>query len=248
MIIPTKLVIENKEFGRSVNQMMEIFVNKEMQRRKVTEFKAAIIEIFDTGKDPKIYLNEEAPFKLSLKDRKFEKNDIGKEITVKLKEIKSINWEERLLDKNSAKIFIIRWNKNYWLLDFDFRYNKATAKLKLERASEFLRGTKELDINKYPHILIYLFWSCAELILDTKLYLLPKQKPERKHLDRKEKLQKLGNISNIFSKEFIELFTKLSKEKNSARYGGRIDKNIITKDFFDRAAGILETEFNSVRL
>ena len=248
IVVTDKSVKQNDGYGRGINQLMEIFINNEMQRRKIAEFKAAIIEIFDTGRDPKIYLNEEAIFKLSFKDRKFKRNDIGREITVKLEEIKSIKWDDKLLDRNSAKIFVIKWNKNYWLLDFDFRYNKATAKSKLERAKEFLSASKKLDVVKEHHVLIYLFWSCAELIIDTKLYLMPEQRPKMAHGDRKEKLQKFGNTSNVFSKEFIELFTTLSKEKNPARYGGKANENIINKGFISKAIATLEAEFNSVIL
>jgi len=191
IVIPTKLVEENKDFGRTINQLMEIFISKEMEKRGVKEFHAAIVEIFDDGKPPKVYLNEEATFILTFKDKKLNLNSIGP-MTIDLKEIENIEWHNEVLDKNSAKFFIIHWGKDYWILDFDFRYNKGTAKIKLERAEEFLDAAKKLNFPNNLNPLIYLLWSVYELIVDAKLYLLPQQKPKPKHGDRKEKLETLG--------------------------------------------------------
>ncbi|MFH1128004.1 MAG: hypothetical protein V1699_01130 [Candidatus Omnitrophota bacterium] len=246
MIVPAKLVEENKDFGRTINQLIEIFINKEMKKRNINEFRVAIVEIFDDGKLPKVYLNEEAKFRLSFKNKKLDQNSIG-QIIRDLREIKEIEWHEGVLDKDSAKFFIIKWNKDYWILDFDFRYNKGTAKTRLERAKEFLECVKYLDVSKTPHPIIYLLWSVCELIIDSELYLLPQQKPKKAHRDRKEKIEKFGSTSNIFSQDFIDIFNKFSEEKNNARYGGEI-KMPVDKDFVNNTIKIIERTIQDIQI
>jgi len=41
---------------------MKIFILDEMRQKKISDFKAAIIEIFDDGRKPKLYINEQAQF------------------------------------------------------------------------------------------------------------------------------------------------------------------------------------------
>jgi len=247
ILVPAHFVNTDTDYGRTINRLMEIFVNWEIKQKGLSEFRAAIIEIFDDGRKPKVYLNEEAKFKITLKNRKLSKNDINKVISIDLKEIKNIEWYGEMLDENSAKVFIIKWNEDYWLLDFDFRYNKKFAKNKMERAREFLEAAKKLDINKDFNIIIYLLWSCAELIIDSKLYLMPKQKPRKIHKDRISKLQNFSK-SSVFSKDFTHIFSLLSKEKNKARYGEKVNKDRIDEKFIAKAITILEEEINSILL
>ncbi|MFQ6118602.1 MAG: hypothetical protein ACE5KE_01805 [Methanosarcinales archaeon] len=247
ILVPTHFVDADKSFGRTINSLMEIFVHNEMKQRRIPEFRAVIIEIFDDERKPKVYLNEEAQFILTLKNRMLTKNNMNKVISLDLKEIKSIEWNDKVLDKNSAKVFIIRWSKDYWILEFDFRYNKEIAESKMMRAKEFLNAAKKLNVNEDFNVMIYLLWSCAELIIDSKLYLMPGQKPNTTHKDRKNKLQSFEK-SSIFSEDFTHIFSLLSKEKNKARYGGKVNKGSINEKFIARAITILEEEINSLLL
>lgn len=249
IIVPSKLVEQNEGFGRTINQLMEIFINKEreMDKKSVKEFQVAIVEIFDDGKSPKVYLDEEATFILTFKNKKLDQNSVGRKMTVDLKEIEKIEWHNGALGKNSAKFFIVRWNKDYWVLGFDFRYNKDIAKINLDRAREFLNAAKKLDSDSDLNPLIYLLWSVCELIIDVRLYLLPCEKPLPMHRDRKEKVGKFSKTSNIFSDEFIKTFDKLLQEKNNARYGGIVNGKL-DKNFCDKVKIILEKEIQDVKI
>jgi len=225
---------------------MKIFILDEMRQKKISDFKAAIIEIFDDGRKPKLYIKEQAQFFLTFKNRQLNKKDFHKIITVDLKEIKTIEWDEKILDKNSAKIFIIKWSEACWILGFDFRYNKELALKKKERANEFLNASKKLSLTQDFNVLIYLLWSCAELIIDSKLYLMPGQKPKKTHSDRREKIEKFQK-SSVFSNDFIRTFTLLSEEKNPSRYAtNAVSINKIDEKFINETISILETEINNL--
>lgn len=241
IIIPDKLVKEDNGYGRTINQLMEIFVLKKMKKRKIKEedFKAAIVEIFNDSREPKVHLNEEAKFVFSYKDKA--PNEKGP-IQVKLEELKDIKWHDKELDSNSARFFILKWNENYWVLNFDFRYNKAIVKEKIERAKEFLNASKKLNINDFLNVLIYNLWSCAELIIDAKLFLIAQlSQNTTEHKERKKQLRKFRKTSNIFSDEFCDYFLKLSSDKNNARYGGKI-KNKFTETFASQIMEVFKKE------
>jgi len=248
IIVSSKLVEQNKNYGRTINHLMEIFINKEMEKRGIRDFQAAIGEIFDDGKPPKIHFNKEATFVLTFKNKKLDQNLVGQKMTVDLKEIEKIEWREETLDKDSAKFFIFKWNKNYWVLDFDFRYNKAMAKEKIERAKEFLNASRKLNVNDFLNVLIYNLWSCAELITDAKLFLIAQlSKNTTEHEERKKQLRKFRKTSNIFSDEFCDYFLKLSSDKNNARYGYML-KNKFTETFISKMMGVLKKELDDIKL
>lgn len=243
--ISNTLVKENSGYGRTINQLMEIFVLKEMQSREIREkeFQAVIVEIFGDGRKPKIYLNEEAIFVLSYKDRA--PNELGP-IKVNLDELKNIEWDDKVLDSNSAKFFILRWN-NDWILHFDFRYNKTLANQRLTLAKNFLYVTKDIKPD-FLNVIIYNLWSCGELIVDIKLLLMAQlPKDENRHARRNYQLKKFKKTSDIFSNDFCDYFLKLSSDKNAARYGGII-KNKFTADFVSNIINVFEQELDSIRI
>ena len=221
ILVTQKLVKENKDFGRTINQLMEIFINREIKKRGVKEFSATIVEMFGDSREPKIYLNEEASFVLTLKEP-LPKNSVGL-MNVKLEDLENIQWHKEKLDPNTAKFAIVKWNKHYWVLDFDFRYNRAVVKEKIKKSKEFLQSAKSIN-EENPKI--YLLWSAYELALDAQLYQLPHHAPKEDHRDRKDKLQKLQKNSTLFLPEFYNTFCLLSRAKNPARYAGNVDASI----------------------
>jgi hypothetical protein len=242
IIIPDKSVRENNGYGRTINQLMEIFVLPEMKKRKIKEkdFQAVIVELFDDDRRSKMYFNKEATFIFSFKKQAPTRRG---PIKVRLEELKGIKWNDKDLNPDSAKFFIIKWNKDYWVLGFDFRYNKNMAKLRLERAEEFLNAAETLNYKLFPNVLVYLLWSCAELIIDCKLYLIPGQKPTKRHKDRKDKIERFQKMSNIFSDRLISVFTPLADEKDNARYGDKMRK-IINKNFIKETIDIFKKEID----
>ena len=136
------------------------------------------------------------------------------------------------MDENSAKVLLVRFNKDWWILNFDFLYNQGDAKKKIGRAQEFLSACKTMLRKKEysPHVLIYLIWSTAELILDAK-FLLHGQKTKNDHDERKKKLiSPIGN--SFFSPNFQSLLLTLYKIRNGARYGNKdYSRKYSIKDF-----------------
>ncbi len=221
IVVKHEDVIQNQNYGRSINQILTWHVKPILGKGKdcfvMEDFRAVLVEMFDDGRSPLVKLNGDFKMSIEFKSPKINPSDVGKNISMDLREIKEISWVDTETDGNSGKIMIIRFNKDYWLLNFDFRYNKKDAKKKAERANEFLSVCKTVIKKKEfcPNVFVYLIWSCAELILDTKLFLFA-QKPKTNHDDRLKKL-KIWEKS-FFSQEFADLFARISSVKNEARY------------------------------
>lgn len=248
--VPNKLVEKNEGYGRTINQFFDLWIKPYFKKKKLKfnkqKFGSALIELFDDGKKPKIRLNNEVKIEIEFKKPKIKPEDVGKNIPVDLKEIKSLSWSEKGLDENSAKVLVARFNKHWWILNFDFRYNKGNAKKILTRAQEFLSSCKTILRKKEycPHVLIYLIWSTAELILDAK-FLLHAQKTKKTHQARKEKLEgPLGD--SFFSPEFSSLLLIHYDIKNDARYAGDDYSKKYDRAFFRKQVKILEKEINSI--
>lgn len=225
VLVPNRLVESNEGYGKTINQFFNLFIEPYYQGErhvfKKEDFVSAIIEIFDDGRKPKIRLNEDARIALEFKSQKIKSEDVGKKISIDLKEIKSVSWSSAELDENSAKALVIRFNQDWWILNFDFRYNQGDVKKKLERASEFYSSCETILRKKEycPHVLIYLIWATAELLLDAKL-LQHAQRAKRDHDDKKKKLKSpIGQ--SFFSADFQTMLLNLYKIRNGARYGNK---------------------------
>lgn len=225
-VVSNKLVKNNTGFGRTINQCIDLFIKPYLkesgQAYSQDTFRTALIEIFDQGRKPKVQFGTDVSIKIEFKQgRVLSKKDIGKPITLDLREIKDISWHEGDLDANSAKILIMRFNKDYWVLNFDFRYNQKIVKEIKARAAEFLGGTKTLLRKKVftPHVLIYLLWSAAELTFDARLR-QHAQETKNKHYVREQSL-KGGTGQSLVSREFRDVLLEMYKIKNDARYANK---------------------------
>ncbi|MDD3896902.1 MAG: hypothetical protein PHU04_03615 [Candidatus Peribacteraceae bacterium] len=250
IIIPVKAVIDGIGYGRTVNQLIDLFVKTEMEKRGVKGFKAAVIEMFDDSRSPIVHLDDDVVFQFEFKEEGIANaSDVGKVKSINLKDVKNIKAIEDSLDPNSAKCYIIQWGKPHttdWILSYDFRYNKKVAKEKLNRAREFIAACNKLDTSRSFHVLVYLLWSALELILDVRLWLLPNHKPTEEHRDRRIKLERLSKTSGLLSPEFCKAFKCFSQHKDSARYAiGEVRK---TKKFNEQritdTISLLEGELN----
>ncbi len=236
VVIPVEAVNKDVGFGHTINQLIDLFVKAEMDKRGVKGFNAAVIEMFDDARNPIVHLDDDVQFRLEFKTKdKFDPSEVGKVKSVNLKDVKNITALEDSLDPNSAKCYIIRWGEpvtTHWILSYDFRYNKKVAKEKLQRAEEFVRACKKIDPSTEFHVLIYLLWSALELILDVRLWLLPNHKPTQSHKDRRNKLERLSKNTGVLSTEFCNAFKCFSQHKDAARYAvGEVKK---TKKFDEK--------------
>lgn len=224
-LVHNESVEKNEGYGRAINQVFDLYIRPYFKDRghrfEWEKFRTAIIELFDDERRPRIRTGTDVPIEIVFDPQKrtVSPADVGKSTSIDLREIKKISWHEGVLDNNSAKVLVMRFNKDWWILNFDFRYNQGTARQKLKRAQEFLSSCKTLARKRElsPHTLLYLLWSAAELIIDAKLS-LHAQRTRRNHRERQEKLKsQLG--AAIFSPEFSTTFLSLSQVKNGARYG-----------------------------
>lgn len=246
-LVSNELVKNNAGFGRTINQCIDLFVKPYLKKSGQTynqdTFRTALIEIFDQGRKPKVKFGTDVSIKIEFnKGRTLSKKDIGKPVTLDLREIKDISWHEGDLDVNSAKILIMRFNKGYWVLNFDFRYNQKIVEEIKARATEFLEGTKTLLRKKLftPHVLIYLLWSAAELTLDARLR-QHAQETKNNHYVRKQLLEGGAGLS-LVSRQFRDVLLKMYKIKNDARYANKDFTRKYNRSELKRLYRIIATE------
>lgn len=212
-------VKEPKGYGITINQTKQLYLDEVMKERGVASLRAAIIEIFDDRRPPKVHLNDEVKIVVECKTSKIAREDVGKKIDIDLKDVKEIKWYTDDLDGNSGKIMLVRWNKDFWVLHFDFRYNQEYGKLRIERAKDFLRAAERLSPKEDKHALVYLLWSAVELIFDCEIAKIPGYKVvDRKHGDRFKKAPILKDCKNLDFESLYEMFLTFSNNKNGARY------------------------------
>lgn len=253
IIVSNNLVLNNQWYGRTINDVLRVFIipyyTKIQKTFNQDNFSCGLVEMFESNQTPNILLNDKVSLEIEFKEPKLSPNDVNKDITIDLKEIKSLLRVNDELDVNSAKILIVKFNKDFWVLNFDFRYNKWTASVQYDRAKEFLSGCKTILRKKEycPHVIIYLLRSTAELIIDTILSLRRQSNKRNQHKERIEKL-KIPLIESHFSAEFCSMFILLSEEKNPARYASKDYTNKYEKKYFQKNILILEKEFQKISI
>lgn len=166
---------------------------------------------------------------------------------IDLPDIKDISWDHHELgySSKSKKILIAKWG-DYWLIKYDFRLNKIKTKELLKRAREFESACKsELDSeNLRPHVLVYILWSCGELIMDAH-FTLSALSIRKNHEDRKNELDegRLGHA--VLSNDFIRNFRQLAEWKDGARYGSIDLSKKATAKVLSEMLGVIEKELEN---
>lgn len=120
IFIPDENIKNDQSFGQAVNKAMKEYIEPELKSRGLKDFSAAGIEILSNGTH-KVYLDNDVQVLIEFKNRKLSPNDTGKAINIDLQEIKDIKWHDQKLDKNSAKILVVRFNKDWWIWAADFK-------------------------------------------------------------------------------------------------------------------------------
>ena len=146
IFVQNQNVESNQSFGQVINKVKDQFVIPELKHRKIADFKAAGVEIFNDGKY-KVYLDNEVQILIEFKNKKISPSDTGKAINVDLQEIKNLSWSDPNLIKNSAKILIIHFNKDWWIYWADFKKISALEeKFKVTQTFK-IRGGDYLPLN-----------------------------------------------------------------------------------------------------
>ena len=123
IFIPNENIEKNQSFGQAVNKAVKEYIEPELKRLGLKGFGAVGIEILPDGIS-KVYIDNDVQIILEFKNKKINPNDTGKQINVDLHEIKDVKWHDQKLDKNSVKILVIHFNKDWWIWDADFKKNK----------------------------------------------------------------------------------------------------------------------------
>lgn len=211
----------NEEIGQRVfQQIMDIFVNPEIERRKKDGrinngfiLRAAQV-ILSRDKGNSTRLNEEVKaIAKSIAAKPIKKNDLVFEEDIK--NIESIQLIES--DKNCAHITLLLF-KNQWLIFTDFRYDKEDSKKHIDASKEFYDSATENLKNRRLRPFYENSFAAAELATKASLMLFIDKKNLNNHKNRIEYLGKwaeLGNIPKVFSDTLKKLATNL---RYSARY------------------------------
>ncbi len=203
-------------------QVMDIFVSPEIEKRRKEESikdgtiisKMQIVFSLDKGEN-EIRLNDEV--KAIVRGRAT--RDIQKGEAVYEKDIDSIeNVELTDEDVNCGHITLILF-KGYWIISFDFRYNKERVKAHIEASKEFYEtAVCSLDNNRLRAFYENAFAS-AELSAKSVLLTLPDKKilEGKNHKDRLKKFNEWAELGNV-KMEFSTTLSGLSALRDSARY------------------------------
>ena len=146
IFVQNENVKNNQSFGQVISKAIKEYIEPELKQRKLTGFASVGIEILQDGTH-KVYLDNEVQLLLEFKKRKINPSDTGKPINVDLHEIKDIKWHDRKLNKNSAKILVVHFNKDWWIWSADFKNKKELEeKFKINRTFK-VRGSGYLPLN-----------------------------------------------------------------------------------------------------
>lgn len=146
IFVPNKNVESNLNFGQVINKVNKEYIEPELKQRKVADFTAAGVEILQNGTH-KVYLDSEVQLILEFKNRRINPSDTGKPISINLREIKDVKWHDKKLNKTSAKILVVHFNKDWWIWSADFKNRKYLEdKFKVTRTFK-IRGGGYLPLN-----------------------------------------------------------------------------------------------------
>lgn len=124
IFIPNKNIEDNQGFGQAVNKVIKEYIDPEIKQLKLRGFRSAGIEIFKDGSS-KVYFDDNVEIVLEFKNKKIKPEDNGKEISVDLLNIKNVEWQDKKLSKNSAKILIVHFSKDWWIWSANFNKIKG---------------------------------------------------------------------------------------------------------------------------
>jgi len=146
IFVPNENVNNDRSFGQVINKVNREYLEPELKRRKVAGFVSAGIEISPNG-TYKVYLNNEVQLMLEFKNRKVSPKNVGKPININLHEVKDVKWHDKNLSKDSAKILVVHFNKDWWILSTDFKNRRELEdKFRLTRTFK-IRGGGYLPLN-----------------------------------------------------------------------------------------------------
>lgn len=229
---------------RTLLQMFKLYIEPEVKRRQLnqslpdpfTVVKAQVL--FFERRSPQVRLNDEVRISLLVRaPRAIQKGE-----SILLSEIKQIEASELDLADADAGHFTAVAFSDQWLMSFDFRLNKLTAANLAERAEEFCAIAEHaLSTQHFGPAIDNLFSAC-ELAAKARLITSAVVRSDAKtHGTIRSGINLWGKLGNV-DREFVEMFNKLSKDREAARYTGKVDlSGLISSDMIDKVrAEIIE--------
>lgn len=158
-IVPNENVETKQSYGQAINKVLNEHIGPELKRLGIKDFTSAGIEFFDDG-HCRVYVDEGMEMVIGFKKRKVSPDDTGKRLNLDLKDIKDVEWAGAGLQKESAKVFVIRFSKDWWIYGADFKKRKdleesfkVTTTHKVRGSGylplEMLRQTKQLFVKEW---------------------------------------------------------------------------------------------------
>jgi uncharacterized protein (UPF0332 family) len=217
---------------RTLLQMFRLYVEPEVKRRL---FPHAVIKaqvVFFEGKSPEVRLNDEVKISLIVRaPRAIQKGE-----AISLSEIEQIETSELDVADADAGHFTAVAVKDKWLMTFDFRQNKLTAAKLVKKADEFCTIAEHALFQEHFGPAIDNLFSACELAARARLITSAMVRSDaKKHGTIHSGINLWGKLGNVDS-EFVEMFNRLSRHRETARYTSKDDlSGLINSDMILKA-------------
>jgi uncharacterized protein (UPF0332 family) len=218
-MVENKLNFDDETKQRVFQQVIDIFVNPEIERRKKinklhSDFKLEKIQvIFPPNKKPFVRFNNEVKAVIRCKvNKSIKKGDLVYDKDID--EIESIELAKGDLDYGHFTLLFFRGN---WIISFDFIYNKNKIDEHIQASKEFYESAKENLKKERLRPFFENAFASAELFTKALILSLAQKENKRQHEYRKKFLEDWANLGNVKS-EFSTTLSKLYSLRSSARY------------------------------
>lgn len=208
--------MDNEIAKRVFNQVMDIWINPEIEKRKQKgwlkdnfELKRAQV-IFNPKKHPRIRFNENIEITAKAKLNR----SVIKGEDIKYSDLKTIEKFIVNYPSNSGHITLFRF-LDRWIIIFDARYNKMKIQDFIIASKEFYESAKDdLEKNRLRPFFENC-WASAELSSACHSLSLGEEYP--KHGDNLEKFKNWSELKNV-DKKHSDALIRLNDLRQSARY------------------------------
>lgn len=146
IFVPHENVESGQSFGQLINSVQREYIAPELKKRGRDAFAAALVEIPLSGAAT-VHLDDEVTLSIEFKNRKASPADVGKPMTIDLHEIKDINWANGKLEQKTAKILLVRFSKDWWIIKADFKKRKDLEDKYRTTKTYKVRGAGYLPLN-----------------------------------------------------------------------------------------------------
>jgi hypothetical protein len=219
---------------RTLLQMFRLYVEPEVKRRQFPDPVVRTQVLFFEGESPEVRLNDEV--KISLMVRAPRVIEKGEAISLSEMEQHIEATELDIADADAGYFTAVLVN-DHWLMYFDFRRNKLKATNLVDRAEQFCVSAEHALAHQHFGPAIDNLFSACELAAKARLITSAAMSSEvRTHGTIHSGINRWGRLGNVDAK-FVEMFNKLSKNRESARYAAKkIDlSGLINEDMIANA-------------